>query len=487
MVKTKLSKKEIALSALTCLLCHLGLLFVLFLMVVINTEGDFVPLMHDNVANLITVVVASTVLSIVVYFFFLVENKALLANYKKMIEIYFLLYIALLFANVFGKYVSPTARPLLFYPLMICMILRRREAIFLNSVYMLLLFVFNRYLNSTDIVGGTVQMIESFSSLLTIFCGGIVGIFLLKSVKTRLGCVLVGLVLFIPTVVINLVMQLPFVTAESWFDILENIMFSVFDCTLSVLLFMCILPVVEGLFAELTAFRLRELTSDNAKLMAKLKKHALGTYNHVVVVAQLAEACASAIGEDSELARAVAYYHDVGKLKNPEMFAENQNEYDLHKELTPELSVDIIRSHTKEGAKLIKKNRLPDIFADVAVQHHGTMPIKYFYAKALKLSDGELNVANYSYAGPTPTTKIAAIVMIADASEAAARSLSDRSPEKVAALVGSIVEERMNQEQFIDCDITMRELTLVTRTCINQLAGVYHSRVKYPKLTLSRK
>ena len=221
--------------------------------------------------------------------------------------------------------------------------------------------------------------------------------------------------------------------------------------------------------------------------MAKLKKHALGTYNHVVVVAQLAEACASAIGEDAELARAVAYYHDVGKLKNPEMFAENQNEYDLHKELTPELSVDIIRSHTKEGAKLIKKNRLPDIFADVAVQHHGTMPIKYFYAKALKLSDGELNVANYSYAGPTPTTKIAAIVMIADASEAAARSLSDRSPEKVAALVGSIVEERMNQEQFIDCDITMRELTLVTRTCINQLAGVYHSRVKYPKLTLSRK
>lgn len=137
--------------------------------------------------------------------------------------------------------------------------------------------------------------------------------------------------------------------------------------------------------------------------------------------------------------------------------------------------------------RVAKKHRLPDIFADVAVQHHGTMPIKYFYAKALKMSDGELNAMNYSYSGPTPTTKIAAIIMIADASEAAARSLSERTPEKVAALVSSIVEERMNLEQFIDCDITMAELNTVTRTVINQLAGVYHSRVKYPKLVLSRK
>ena len=102
------------------------------------------------------------------------------------------------------------------------------------------------------------------------------------------------------------------------------------------------------------------------------------------------------------------------------------------------------------------------------------------------MSDGELNVANYSYSGPTPTTKIAAIIMIADASEAAARSLSDRSPEKVAALVTSIVEERMNLEQFIDCNITLRELNVVTQTVVNQLAGVYHSRVKYPKLVLSK-
>lgn len=486
MVKTKLSKKETVFSAISFILCHLGLLLVLFLMLLINTHGEVGAFIRANVPNIITVIIASTILSVVVYFFFLVENKALLANNKKILEIYVLLYIALLLTDVFSEYISPTACPLLFYPLIICMFLRRREAIFLNTAYMLLQFVFNHYLTA-DIVDGSMQMIDSFSGLLTIFCGGVVGIFVLKSVKTRLGCVLVSLVLLIPAVIINLAMQLPFVTTVGWTDILESLVFSVFDCILSVLLFMCILPIAEGLFSELTPFRLRELTSDNAKLIKKLKQHALGTYNHSVVVAQLAEACASAIGEDAELVRAVAYYHDIGKLKNPEMFAENQTEYDLHKELTPELSVDIIRSHTKEGAKLIKKNRLPEIFADVAIEHHGTMPIKYFYAKALKLSDGELNVGNYSYSGPTPTTKIAAIIMIADASEAATRSLSDRSPDKVAALVGSIVEERMNLEQFTDCDITMRELALIARTCINQLAGVYHSRVKYPKLTLSRK
>ncbi len=486
-MKINMTKKQIAFSALTATICHLLLLAVMFLMVVINSDGDLTYFFENELGNALTVLVASSALSLLVYCFFFIENKNVLCKYSKIIEIYLVLCLSMLFNVLVGKYVSPTARPLLFFALTACMILRRREAIFLNSVYMLLLFVFNRYLNSVDVSGGHYEMIESFSSLLTVFCGGIISIFLMKSVKTRLGSVLVGLVLFVPSIIINLVMQVPAMENYGWYNVLEIGMFSIFDCVLSVLLFMCVLPVIEGLFSELTAFRLRELTSDNARLIKKMKQQALGTYNHSIVVAQLVEACASAIGEDSELARAVAYYHDVGKLKNPEMFAENQSEYDLHKELTPELSVDIIRSHAKEGAKLIKKNKLPDIFADVAVQHHGTMPIKYFYAKALKMSDGELNAANYSYAGPTPTTKIAAIVMICDASEAAARSLSDRTPEKVAALVGNIVEERMNLEQFSDCDITMRELTVVTRTVTNQLAGVYHSRVKYPKLVLSRK
>lgn len=488
LTKTKLSNKEIALSILTFAICQILLLLDLFIMLVINTNGEVMPFILANGSGVITVAVSSVILSVIIYIYFFTENKSVLARCSKIVEIYFLLYIALLVNNVLCRFVSPTARPLMFFPLITAMFLKRREAIFLTIVYGLQVFIFNRFLNSEMATVNNISAIESFSGLLVMFCSGVLGVFLIKNIKTRLGSVMVALVLFIPTVIINIVMQLStFVGAnDNLFGLVEVVMYSMLDCVFSVLLFLFILPLIEVMFSELTQFRLRELTSDNAKLIKKLKLQALGTYNHCVVVAQLAEACASAINEDPELARAAAYYHDIGKLKNPEMFAENQSEYDLHKELTPELSVDIIRSHAREGAKLIKKYKLPEFFADIAVQHHGTLPIKYFYAKALKMSDGELNVANYSYSGPTPTTKIAAIIMIADASEAAARSLSDRSPEKVASLVTSIVEERMNLEQFVDCNITLRELNVVTQTVVNQLAGVYHSRVKYPKLVLSK-
>lgn len=493
-MKTKLTKNEVFKSILTFLIAYIVLICVMLLMItinLINVDGGQNPTVAEfilgNSRSVTTVCVSMALLTIITYAYFFFENKAVLAKYSRIIEIYLIMCLALLFCNVLGKFVSPTARPLIFLALMMAMFLRRRDAIFINCEFALVIFIFNRFLNSTDVAGGSVPMIESFASLLTIFFVGTIGIFLIKKNKTRLGCVVVGLLLCVPAIVINIVMQLPQNVDAAGAEFLKIILFSALDCIMSVLLFMALLPLFEALFSELTPFRLRELTSDSNKLMKNLKLNAPGTYNHSIVVAQLAEACASAIGEDSELARAAAYYHDVGKLKNPEMFAENQNEYDLHKELTPELSVDIIRSHAKDGAKLIKKQHLPEFFADVAVQHHGTLPIKYFYAKALKMSDGELNAGNYSYTGPTPTSKIAAIIMIADASEAATRSLPERTPEKVEALVRGIVEERVNLDQFADCDITLRELTVVTRTVVNELTGVYHSRVQYPKLVLSKK
>lgn len=497
-MKTKLTKKEICLSIITTLISFTVLMGVMMLMMLINlvnVELGLKDFIFHQYKNIITVVTAVALLMYIVYIYMFFENRSLLAQCSKIMEIYLLLCIALLLCNVVGKFVSSTARPLMFFSLMAAMILKRKDAIFMNIVFAFTIFIFNRFLNSSDVTlgpdtlpdgaYGSIKMVESFSSLLTCFCCGIIGIIVLKRIKTRMGCVMLALLLLGPVILINLVVQLP--TNLGLDEALDIVMYSAFDCVLSVLAFMFLLPVFEGMFSELTPFRLRELTSDHAKLISRLKANAPGTYNHCIVVAQLAEMCATAIGEDSELARAAAYYHDVGKLKNPEMFAENQSEYDLHKELTPELSVDIIRSHTRDGAKLIKKNRLPEIFADVAVQHHGTLPIKYFYAKALKMSDGELNIANYSYAGPTPTTKIAAIIMIVDAAEAATRSLPDRSPEKVERLVNNLVEERMNQEQFVDCNITMRELTIITRTVVNGLTGVYHSRVAYPKLTLKKR
>jgi putative nucleotidyltransferase with HDIG domain len=258
--------------------------------------------------------------------------------------------------------------------------------------------------------------------------------------------------------------------------------YGLFGGVMSAVIFLALLPVFEWTFNCLTVYRLREITSHDSKLLKKLQQEAPGTFNHSVMVAQLAEACAAALGENVDYARAAAYYHDVGKLHQPEYFTENQGEYNLHDELTPELSADIIRSHAQDGATLIKTHHLPKFLSDVAVQHHGTLPIRYFYAKALKMTDGELNIEDFSYTGPKPKTKIAAIIMIADASEAVVRSLSNRTPEAAEKAISGIIEERMDLDQFAECDITMADLTIIRETLVNTLTGVYHHRVKYPSI-----
>ena len=478
----KLSNKEILLSILCFFIGTVFLTGFLFLMLTLNESGQIYFYLVHNVNNIVTVAVSIGVLSCMTYVYFWFENKEVLSKCSRIFELFMLFTLAAIMESLIGKYVSPIARPVSFVAMMLVMLFSRRDAIFLNTVFAITVLIVDRYTNDQ-----WMTLVESYSSFLSAFCAGIVAIFLFKNVKTRIGSTVVAFVLFIPVIIINAAMLLPTSEQLDVMYVLGVLLYSGLDCVFSLILFFFILPFFEILFAQLTPFRLRELTSDSAKLIKRLKTHALGTYNHSIVVAQLAEACASAIGEDPELARAAAYYHDVGKLKNPEYFSENQSDYNLHKELTPELSVDIIRSHTRDGAQLIRKNHLPEFFAEVAIEHHGTMPIKYFFAKALKMSDGELNMGSYSYAGNTPTSKIAAIIMIADASEAASRSLPERTPEKVEELVKGLIEERMNLDQFVDCDITMRELSQIASTIVSQLTGVYHSRVQYPKLTLSKK
>ena len=158
----------------------------------------------------------------------------------------------------------------------------------------------------------------------------------------------------------------------------------------------------------------------------------------------------------------------------------------MHDELTPELSADIIRSHAKDGYTLIRAQRLPEFLADIAVEHHGTMPIRYFYAKALKMTDGELNIEDFSYMGPKPQSKLAAIIMICDASEAAVRAVNARSPEEAEKAIRAVIEERMDLEQFAECDVTMADLTKIRYALVNALTGVYHHRIKYPSIKYRR-
>ncbi len=451
---------------------------MIFLLLEVNEGLNVINYITENYNRVLFVASAVIILSMLMYAYYYFECTEILRDMSKIIECFVLLDIALLLSFIIGQVFDTNARPFAFLALMAATLLGRREAVFLNIIYSLILFII-------DINFTAGSMWVNCACLLVTFCAGMTAVFITPAIKTRIQSILMVFVLLVPAELIIGVMEVLF--AEQMGENIIALAYGALGCFFSVLGYMIILPIFEVMFSELTVFRLRELTSDDAKLIKKLKEEAPGTYNHSVVVAQLAQACATAIGEDGELARAAAYYHDMGKLKNPEMFTENQSDYNMHNELSPELSADIIRSHTRDGAQLIRKNHLPEFFADCAIQHHGTMPIKYFYAKALKMSDGEINIANYSYSGPTPRSKIAAILMIVDASEAASRSLKDRSPKAVEELVTSLIEERLDMDQFADCDITMRELTIISHTVAVALSGVYHNRISYPKLKISKR
>ncbi len=485
-MQTKLSKKTLWAGISVFAVNVIVLLGLAFLMMELICNFKGIDFVKSHPYNMIFVASAVLFLIALTYGYLFFECNELLFNVVKLIELSLLLDISVIASLLIGHYLSPEARPFAFFAVMCATLLGRRIAIFSNIINALLIFVIDLNLNVDLTVAGNMQIWQYCAGLLISFCAGTLVIFVSHRVKTRLQSVLLVILLLVPIELIISVMEILFAlfgkTSGDAFLLAYGALGSLF----SIVLYMILLPVFELVFAELTVFRLREITSPSAKLIKKLKNEAPGTYNHSVVVAQLTEACAIAIGEDGELARAAAYYHDMGKLKSPEMFTENQSEYNLHNELTPELSVEIIRSHATYGAKLIKKHHLPDFLADIAVQHHGTMPIKYFYAKALKMTDGEIDMANYSYTGPAPQTKIAAIIMIADASEAASRSLSSRTTAKIQALVGSIIEERLNLDQFADCPITMRDLTVITNTITQALTGVYHSRIAYPKLKISK-
>lgn len=464
------------------------LLALAFLMIELNQKFKAINFIKTNPYNVIFVASAVVFLSVLAYGFLLFECKELLGNVVKLIELFILLDLSVVASFLLGKYLDPHARPFAFFAIMCATLLGRRIALFCNVINALLIFVIDLNINfDITVAGNTAEIWQYCAGLLISFCAGTLVIFFSHKVKTRLQSILLVFLLLIPIELIIAVMEIFFTVSGEVESKAMLLAYGALGALFSVLLYIVLMPVFELVFAEITVFRLREITSPNAKLIKKLKNEAPGTYNHSVVVAQLTEACAVAIGEDGELARAAAYYHDMGKLKSPEMFTENQSEYNLHNELTPELSVEIIRSHATYGAKLIKKYHLPEFLSDVAVQHHGTLPIKYFYAKALRMTDGEIDMANYSYAGPTPQSRIAAIIMIADASEAASRSLTNRSPSKIEALVGSIIEERINLDQFTDCPITMRDLTVITSTITQALTGVYHSRISYPKIKIGKK
>ncbi len=269
-------------------------------------------------------------------------------------------------------------------------------------------------------------------------------------------------------------------TAVVWDELSTDLILTGVCTYAPVFLALMLQPIYESVFGILSNSKLNELIDHSAPLIKRLIDEAPGTFNHCQAVASYAETCAIAIGENPNLAKACAYYHDIGKLGNPKYFSENQGATNLHDGLLPEVSAEIIRKHTTDGYELCKANRIPAEICEVTVQHHGTLPMAVFYYKAKNLTDSDVDEYDYCYHGQTPVGKIAAILMICDAAEAAIRSKGKISSEEVEKMVGNIIADRIAKKQFDNCTITLKDLNVIKNTIVDIYGGHVHKRVKYP-------
>ncbi len=248
------------------------------------------------------------------------------------------------------------------------------------------------------------------------------------------------------------------------------------------------LPVLEYFFKITTDITLLELLDLNQPLMKSLMINAPGTYHHSVIVGNLVETAAEDIGVNPLLARVTAYYHDIGKIKMPEYFVENQSSpLNKHDKLTPHMSSMIIISHVKEGLELAEEYSLPEAVKDIITQHHGNSIITYFYHKAKEGQTDIPSEEDYRYPGPRPQSRVAALVMMADAVEAASRVLTNPTPSRVTGLVDKIINHIFIDEQLDECELTLKDIHIIKQRFSYILNGILHRRIEYPGFNLNEK
>ena len=330
--------------------------------------------------------------------------------------------------------------------------------------------------------GGYAATLQMDVALYILF-GGLTGVYLIEKDDRRVRLLQISLAVGIVNVLFIGFYILVGQSQYNWLEIGFYLTAAVVSGLLSGALTIGLLPFFETAFGLLSTMRLIELSNPNHPLLKKILTETPGTYHHSVMVANLADASCEAIGANGLLARVGCYYHDVGKTRQPQYFIENQfNIANPHDSLPPQKSRDIILAHGKQGAEMLKDYKMPKEIVDIAEQHHGTSLLKFFYYKA-KERNPETAEQDFRYDGPKPQTKEIAIICIADSLEAAVRSMKEPTSEKIKKLVDAIIEDKLKDGQFDECDLTMKELRKIKSVMCETLNGIFHSRIEYPKDT----
>lgn len=318
---------------------------------------------------------------------------------------------------------------------------------------------------------------------ITAFIGGSVGVFQVYRLNQTSDLARSGLYIALA----NIVSIITLVLIEGNINLVlvgAGIIIGAVNGILSAVLMIGALPYLEAAFSITSMIKLLELSNPNHELLKRELLEAPGTYHHSLMVGNLAEASAESIGANPLLVRVGAYYHDIGKVKRPEYFVENQRGFENpHEKIAPALSALIITSHVKEGVELAREVHLPQVIIDFIEQHHGTGLAKYFYSRALEEDrEGVISEESFRYEGPKPQSKEVALVMLADSVEAAVRSLQTPTPEKIENMVRMIIRDKLNDGQLELCDLTFKDLDVIAKSFCKILEGVYHKRIEYPEI-----
>ena len=393
------------------------------------------------------------------------ENNKILNNTKLVFLILLLNLLSLIIARVFTL-VSVFLIPIACTPILMTVFLGSKISIIINSFNLLFIGI---------IIGFEPQII------LVAIVANIISSLTLKKVNQRNDILYSTAYLAVSSAII--VLSSGILLSNNIKRILIDVALATGGAFISGILAMGLLPFLESSFNLVTNMKLLELSNPNNLLLKRLLMEAPGTYHHSIMVANLAEVAAEEVGANPMLVRVGAYYHDIGKIKRPFFFGENQlGGVNPHDKISPALSTTIIISHVKEGLELAKEYDVPTIVTDMIAQHHGTTLVKYFYYTLKNNSENPdlIKEDDFRYPGPKPQTKEAAIIMMADSVEAAVRSIQEPTLDKIEAMVNNIIKDKLNSNQLNECDLTFKDLEVIKACFLKVLKGIYHHRIEYP-------
>lgn len=393
------------------------------------------------------------------------ENNKILNNTKLVFLILLLNLLSLIIARVFTL-VSVFLIPIACTPILMTVFLGSKISIIINSFNLLFIGI---------IIGFDPQII------LVAIVANIISSLTLKKVNQRNDILYSTAYLAVSSAII--VLSSGILLSNNIKRILIDVALATGGAFISGILAMGLLPFLESSFNLVTNMKLLELSNPNNLLLKRLLMEAPGTYHHSIMVANLAEVAAEEVGANPMLVRVGAYYHDIGKIKRPFFFGENQlGGVNPHDKISPALSTTIIISHVKDGLELAKEYDLPTIVTDMIAQHHGTTLVKYFYYTLKNNSENPdlIKEDDFRYPGPKPQTKEAAIIMMADSVEAAVRSIQEPTLDKIEAMVNNIIKDKLNSNQLNECDLTFKDLEVIKACFLKVLKGIYHHRIEYP-------